>query len=316
MILIDYSGTSITQIMGALQGDNTKVIEPDTFRHMYLFNILEWRKKYGSRFGEMVFAVDNKQYWRKAMFPDYKCFRKKTKDDQGYDWDMIHHCMDVMKAELTAVFPYPVVDASFAEADDVIFTLAEYSNLNSGKENMFGEREPEQTLIIASDTDMVQTQIYPEVRQWSPYTKEQVLPKLEKSKEKVKVPLQEFVLDHLLTGDAGDSIPNILTDDNFFRLKLDNPDTKYRQKSITASIKEFYLNQWMEHGEIREFRTPTEEKNFKRNMRLILATEIPQRVKDYVLSVYHDQRGKDRSMLLDYFVQHRLKNLMDELEHF
>jgi 5'-3' exonuclease len=320
MILIDYSGTAITQIMGALQGDNTAVIEPDTFRHLYLYNLLEVKKKYGKRFGNIVFGVDNKQYWRKAMYPHYKCYRKKTKEDQGYDWNMIHHCMDTLKAELTEVFPYPVIDAPFAEADDVIYTMAEWSHLNSGKEDMFGEREPEQTLVIASDTDLVHCQKFPEVKQLSPYTKEQVLPVLERSvkgvKEKYKVPLDHFLIDHILTGDSGDSIPNILTEDDFFAKKLADPDTKVRQASVTAKIKEFYLNQLEEHGEIREYRSKEEEKNFKRNKRLVDLAEIPQRVKDKVLAVYHEQTGKDRSKLLDYFTQHRLKNLLDDIQEF
>lgn len=320
MILIDYSGTSITQIMGALQGDNTAVIEPDAFRHMYLFNVLELKKKYGKRFGNIVFAVDNKQYWRKAMFPHYKCFRKKTKEDQGFDWDMIHHCMDVMKAELTEVFPYPVIDADYAEADDVIDVMAEWSHNNSGTENMFGEREPEQTLIIASDTDLVHTQRFKEVKQLSPYTKEQVLPVMERTvkgvKEKYKVSLDHFLIDHILTGDSGDSIPNILTEDTFFKTKLDNPEITYKQKSVTAAIKKFYLDQLEEHGEIREWRSEQEKKNFMRNKRLVDLKEIPERVKDKILSAYHDQCGKDRSKLLDYFVQHRMKNLMDELDNF
>jgi 5'-3' exonuclease len=316
MIVVDYSGVSITQIMGALQGDNTAVIEPDAFRHLFLFNLLEYKKKYGQRFGEIVFAVDNKQYWRKAMYPWYKCYRKKQKEDQGFDWDMIHHCMDVVKAELTEFFPYPVIDAPFAEADDVIGTLAEYSQTSDVKEDMFGQSEPKPFLIIASDTDLAQCQQYPNVKQISPYTKEQVVPKLEKSGEKVKVSLEEYVLDHLLTGDAGDSIPNILTEDDFFQKKLDNPDTKVRQKSVTAKVKEFYLPQWIEHGEIREFRNEAEEKAFKRNFKLIHFDSIPQRVKDNVIRTYEGQLGKDRSQLLDYFVKNRLKNLMDEIENF
>ena len=320
MILVDFSGVSITQIMGALGGDNTAKIEPDMFRHLFLFNLLEYRKKYASRFGDFVFAVDNKQYWRKAMFPHYKCYRKAEKEKAGYDWDMIHTCMDVVKAELTEFFPYPVIDADFAEADDVVATMAEYSQTHDVEVDMFGETKTKPFLIIASDTDMTQTQQYPNVKQISPYTKEQVLPTLEKTidkvKTKVKVPLNEFILDHLLTGDSGDSIPNILTEDDFFYKKLMNPDQTFRQKSVTAGVKEFYLNQLSEHGEIREFRSAEEEKNYKRNMRLIHFDMIPQRVKDKIISVYESQQGKDRSQLLNYFIEHRLKNLMDDIENF
>jgi 5'-3' exonuclease len=318
MIVIDYSGVSITQIMGALQGDNTAKIDIDGFRNLMLWNIVETRKKYFERFGEIAFAVDNEKYWRKAMFPDYKCYRKKEKEDQGYDWDMIHAVMDEFKQDLINFFPYPVIEGPFAEADDVVGTMAEYSQTHDVVEDMFGTSEPKPFLIIASDTDMAQCQKYKNVKQMSPYTKEQVVPVLEKSKVKVRVPLQEFILDHILTGDAGDSIPNILTPDNFFRVKLENtdPDAKFRQKSVTAGIKEYYQNQWAEHGEIKEFRTPEEEKNFKRNMRLIHFDLIPQRVKDGVIKSYESQLGKDRSQLLTYFTKNKLRNLMDEREHF
>lgn len=317
MILIDYSSESLVQIMGALGGDNTKRLEPNEFRHLFLFRILDIRKKYCQRFGELVFAVDNDKYWRRELYDWYKCYRKKTKEDAGYDWDMIHGLMDTIEADLREYFPYPVVNAPFAEADDVIAVLTEYLQTNDVTEGLFeDDPTPKDILISSADGDLCQLQKFKNVRQISPYTKEQVLPKLTKGNEKIKVPLNEYVLDHVLTGDGGDSIPNILTEDDFFMQKLKDPEFSRRQKPVTAKIKEFYLNQLRDDGEITEYRSPQEKLNFKRNLKMIHFNAIPKYVKENVIEVYESQLGKDRSKLLDYFIKHRLSNLKDDLENF
>ena len=66
--------------------------------------------------------------------------------------------------------PYPVIDVDGAEADDVIGTLAEYSQLNDlNQESLFDIPKP--MLIVSADHDFQQLQKWENVKQWSPIRK-------------------------------------------------------------------------------------------------------------------------------------------------
>jgi hypothetical protein len=148
---------------------------------------------------------------------------------------------------------------------------------------------------------------------------------------KSDVPLSKFMLDHILTGDSGDGIPNVLSKRTFFKDKVTDEAAPQRQKPVTATIKAFYQAQIDEHGEVKEFRDEHNkekgkivssiaaadiQERFEFNDKLINFDNIPADVKRGVIASYKSQLGKDRSQLLDYFVRFKLKNLMPMLQDF
>lgn len=306
MVQIDWSQLMITTLMGELSGQKDIEIDIDVCRNLFLRKLLEVKQKYGERFGDIVIARDGKDYWRRKEFQYYKFTRKQAKEDSGYDWKQITLCLNTILDEVEQCFPYPVVHTPIAEADDIIAILAEWSQTNDlDDESMFGG-EPKDMLIVSSDEDFAQLQEYKNVKQISPITKKQVKP---------EIPLPHFCIEHVLVGDSIDSIPNILSPIDFFKIKSESPD-KMRQKPVTASLKKFYYEQYDKFGDIIEFKTPEQEARYRENEKLVLFKHIPQHVKDAVLDSFKSQQGKDRSMIFEYLVKFKLKNLMDDYHDF
>jgi hypothetical protein len=58
------------------------------------------------------------------------------------------------------------------------------------------------------------------------------------------------------------------------------------------------------------------KRNYMRNKALIDLSEIPQNMKDEILSIWREENGKDRSQLLNYFIKNKLRNLMECITEF
>ena len=50
-------------------------------------------------FGELVICCDGKDPWRKNIFPSYKANRKKGREADDKDWDMIFELMAMVRTE-------------------------------------------------------------------------------------------------------------------------------------------------------------------------------------------------------------------------
>jgi hypothetical protein len=57
-------------------------------------------------------------------------------------------------------------------------------------------------------------------------------------------------------------------------------------------------------------------RNFQRNRYLIDFDYIPDTVRDNILSAWTGRTKKDRSQLLNYFMEHRMKNMMEHIGEF
>ena len=49
---------------------------------------------------------------------------------------------------------------------------------------------------------------------------------------------------------------------------------------------------------------------------MIDLARIPTEVRDSILDQYQNYERKDRSLLLNYFIKNKLKNLMSEIQEF
>ena len=92
MILLDFSQVCLS---GILVGGN-KDFSEDLIRHMVLNSIRGFRKRF-SEYGDLVICCDDKNYWRKKVFPYYKANRKKTRDESSLDWNMIFNTLNTIK---------------------------------------------------------------------------------------------------------------------------------------------------------------------------------------------------------------------------
>lgn len=304
-ILVDWSQLGITTLMGELKGRTDIPIDISTCRNLWLRNLMEIKTRYGERFGDIIICVDGKDYWRRLVFPHYKCTRKKSKEDSGYDWEQIGNCLRQVQGEIEEFFPYKVVCHASAEADDVIAILVEWYQTNDlDVDGLF--ETPKDILIFSGDEDFCQLQKYPNVKQISPLTRKQVKP---------DIPLKEFNLYHILQGDGTDGVMSINSPPDFFYKKELNPDVKVRQPPVTAKMKKFYWEQY-KHGEITEWLQPEHEKRFLRNEMLVILDKIPRSVHNKVIAVFTSLPDKDRSQVLNFLIQNRMNNLIANATDF
>jgi len=56
--------------------------------------------------------------------------------------------------------------------------------------------------------------------------------------------------------------------------------------------------------------------NWKRNQVLIDFQMIPQEIRDIIIEEFNKEPTGQRKNILNYFIQYKLKNLMDHIEEF
>ncbi len=297
MIVIDYNQVAIATFMseiGHRPGSDIDVNLP-LLRHMIINTIRSYKKRFGNEFGDIVIACDNRHYWRRKVFPYYKAHRKKDREKSDFDWNAIFDALSIVRDELAEYFPYPVIDIEGAEADDVIGTLAEYSQQLGEPEGLFGDPTSVPYLIISGDHDFNQLQKWDNVKQYAPAFKKWV---------KLKEPVEKVLMEHIITGDKGDGIPNMLSPDDCF---VEGIRQKPIRKTLLAEWKSKPPEEWvtadMAHG-------------YNRNRMLVDLTQTPQEIKDNIINSFEMQQGGDRSQLLNYFIKNKMKNMMEVLGDF
>jgi hypothetical protein len=300
MIIVDFNQTAISSLMAELGGRTDVEINKDLIRHMILNSIRSYKVKFGPEYGELVIACDNRRYWRKDKFEYYKASRKKARAESGFDWKVIFDTLSEIRAELNQFFPYPVLDIEGAEADDVIAVLAQWTQTAGFKEpdGLFGEPEPQPVLILSGDHDFIQLQKFKNVSQYSPIHKKWIKP---------DSTINSYLMEHICKGDKGDGIPNILSPDDTFV-------TEQRQKPITSKK----LEAWQTIP-IEEFTTKVDvetARNFQRNRYLIDFDYIPDTIRGRITDAWAGRTEKDKSQLLNYFMEHRMKNMIELLGEF
>jgi hypothetical protein len=294
MIVVDYNQTAISSLMAELGGRRDVEINVPLVRHMIINSLRSYKRRFGDEFGELVIACDNRHYWRRQYFPNYKAMRKKSRADSGFDWSAIFEALSLIREEIAEHFPYPVIDVDGAEADDVIATLAEYSQ-TSNTDGLIPGQEP--FLILSSDHDFNQLQKWSNVKQYAPIQKKFV--KLTESPEAV-------LMEHIIMGDKGDGVPNILSDDDTF---INGQRQRPIRKDKVAEWKTQQPEDFITNDEMW--------RNFQRNRELVDLSRIPDDIKTAIIDSYEAQSGKmDRSGLLNYFIANRMKNMMEVIGDF
>lgn len=281
MILLDWSNVIIGNIMISQRFD--KSLDEGLIRHLVLNNIRSYRKRFKKKYGELVICTDFHSSWRKEIFPFYKASRKKAREKSTTDWSNLFEIVNKITDELEEIFPYKIIRVSHAEADDVIATLTynKYAN--------------DKVLIISSDKDFVQLH-QKNVDQFSPRLNKMLVEKNPNA----------YIKEHIIKGDVGDGIPNILSDDDCF------VDEEKRQKPLSKKKIADWINKSINDCNVSE----TIINNYERNKKLIDLSYTPDDLKKKILSSYNEQETASGRGILNYFMKNDLKNLMDVLNDF
>ena len=278
--LVDYSQIFIANIMSQPHIHKGGVQE-GIMRHTVLNTLRSYRQKFSEQYGELVICCDSRRNWRKKYYVHYKAHRSKARKESDFNWDSLFQSLNKVKEELRDFFPYHVLQVPYAEADDVIGVITEYLTSDP-------------ILIISGDKDFQQLQKYENVSQWSPLKKEFV----------VQSDPERYLKEHIMRGDKGDGVPNFLSEDDTFT-------EGGRQVPITKKK----IVEWVDL-EPSIFCDYNMLKGYTRNRTLVDLSYIPDPLKDDIIELFNDYELKDRSKLLDYFINNQLKNLMEHIGEF
>ena len=296
MIVVDYSGTAIAAIMqfqeDLKRGDDVENI----IRHVIINTIKMYKRQFKREFGnEIIIACDGRNYWRKDIFEYYKYRRKKDREKSDVPWELIHESMEMVKQDLINHFPYKVIQVNAAEADDVMAVMCMHI-APANKQSIGLYEDPEPVLLITSDKDMKQL--------WSEHVKiylprDKKFAKLEDSKKM-------FLRKLILTGDAGDGVPNVFSpNDSFF--------TGIRQKPATQKKMLPFL-------EAKNMTDATDDPLIKQriieNARLISFSFIPDRVEQDIIAAYNVPPKGNKMTIFDYLARKGMKQMMNDIDDF
>ena len=281
MIIMDMNQITLASLMMHL--NMTKTDEPDEnmVRHMILNSIRMYRSQFNKEYGEIVLTYDSKHYWRRDFFPNYKAGRRKGREKDSKDWDLIFGVLNKIKAEFKDNLPYKYLEVYGAEADDIIATLCK-NFCNDDK-----------IMIVSGDKDFIQLQKYSNVTQYSP-----ILKKYVNGHDPVT-----YIKEHILKGDTSDGVPNVLSPDNTF---VDG----MRQRPLGKKKIENWLD--IDIDDLQD----EVKRNYQRNDKLINLDKIPEELEKEIMVDFCEAPCGDRSKLLNYFIQSRLKNLTETIGEF
>lgn len=284
MIIVDYSNTVISNLMVELGWGNKDTPDENTLRHMILNSLRRYNKKFKNEYGEMVIACDGGNVWRKDIFAYYKANRAKSKDEDNLDWGAIFEILNRIRDEIAENLPYKVISLDKVEGDDIIAVL---SRLKSTVEKV---------VIISSDSDFIQLhgkniEQYDAVRdRWI---------------ETPAIGSKVWLKQKIMKGDGKDGVPNFLSPENSLVLKI-------RQKSVFQKKMDVWVDQ-----EPEDFCDDVQLKRYRLNEQLLDLSKIPDDIQDLIINKYISENNFfDRSKLMNYFMEKRLKLLMEDIGEF
>ena len=282
MILIDNTQILLASIFAQIRGDDS-LIDEDFVRHMTLNTYRMYKRKYEDKFGELVICQDAGNYWRKDVFENYKQNRKDSQKKDSKDWNKIFGVLTKIRDEVSEVFPYKHMYVPRCEADDIIAILVKH---NHNKENI---------MIVSADKDFQQLQKYSNVKQYSPTQK----------KNLVCDNPQEFLKNHIIKGDSSKLMQQYLSNPDTFV----NPEKRQKRMTKSAISK---IEDSLQEGKIPE----DISNNWERNEKLVNLDLIPEEIEKEILSEWEKPITGDRGKIFNYFVDNRLKMLMESIEEF
>lgn len=280
MILLDFNQIFLAS---AFQMEEDK--NEDFLRHMFLNSLRANRKQFYREYGELVICCDSPFSWRRDVFEYYKAKRRESQASNAETWTNIFDSMRTIKEELINFLPYPVISVKNAEADDIIGAMVE-------KYGTYDLSSPhEKILILSGDKDFQQLQKYKNVTQYSP-----VMNKYIQTDDP-----ESFLFEHILKGDSSDGIPNILSPGNSIVIGQ-------RQRPMTAKRIEAFRN--------IESMSVEERARYEVNKQIIDLSFVPERIKAETIRMYEESKPASRSGLVKYFMDKKLRNLIQDINDF
>jgi len=295
MILVDFSAMIhanshvLERDFAARPSDVSQLLMESLFS-----SLIRIKRKFGTKYGELCIAIDNDKYWRRSVFPPYKHSREAIRKASTLPWDEIRETVDDMKTGIKQCFPYRLIEVEYAEADDIIGVLTIWSQFNELIQDEFGEKRPQDILIVSGDKDFKQLHRFPNVAQYSSIKDEY----FKLTQEQALEQLHELIM----RGDRSDGIPNARSHDMSF---VD----KKKQLPITQQV----LAETKTNSGRRYWKA---EAGYTRNRRLIDLSQIPTSLAKEIVKEYQKEVPKKNKMgMYNYFLE-KNRHLVDRINDF
>lgn len=189
-----------------------------------------------------------------------------------------------IKEEFRTELPFPILEVSATEADDIIAVLSQLLSPHY-----------KEIIIISSDKDLLQLQqTRKNVKQYSPF-----------HRKFIDAEFNNYDLfEHIVRGDSGDGIPNILSEDDVFLI----PELR------SKPIRQMKLLEWKNKGGISnpEFFCKDADmlRKFMRNRLLIDLSQMPSDIASAIKSAFENIEDHSSRKVFDYLVKHRLTKIL------
>jgi len=286
ILIVDFSAINVA-VFHAIKTDPKLKDQEDLlnfWRHTLLNSVLT--KKDIIKPDNVILTIDSHS-WRNEFFQYYKARRKLEKAKSDVDYEFFYKASDQLIEEMKVHFPWLIIKQHGAEADDIVAILS----IELSKEN--------DVTILSSDKDLLNLTINKNVKFYS-YRDDQY---------KTLDNPRETILRHIINGDSGDGVPNLLSDDNVFV-------SEKRQKGCGPVKQDKILEQGIEEF-IKENKL---EENWKRNKTLIeLSSEtIPENIWNSVLTSYIEyiKVKPDFTTIIKFLHKNGLIQLQNKIHQF
>ena len=277
-ILVDANQIAISHLMVRHKIEDK--IDINSVRKSIIRVLARIHKKFKADYGDMILCYDDRDYWRRDVFPFYKKNRKQERQNSKYDWNEVFSVLNIIRDEIKEHFPYLVLQVEGAEADDVIASIVKNNN---------DTPSPETMLILSADKDFIQLHKYNEVSQYDPIRNRWI---------EHHNPVQ-YLQEHIIRGDRSDGIPNILTCDDAI---VTGKTQKKMSKEKIASLASM---------DPKDFTNFIRLRNWKRNSLLIDFKNIPPEVYDKILFSYQNTNVKS-TISVNYFIENNIQDIIEE----
>lgn len=289
LLLMDFSNIAYATYysMGAYMSDeyDTEEEQMRIWKHMMLNSIRKNKMKHNPT--EYIICADSKS-WRRKAFQFYKAKRDQVKKESDIDIRFFIETMNSFLDDLREHFPYPVIKLNGAEADDIIAVLSE---------TLRGSFD--QVVIASNDKDFKQL-VNGNIKLWS----------MREEKWIEVGDTTEYLITHILKGDASDGIPNVRSADEVFI--TDGMRQKPCGPKLIGKILEQGVQEWIDENDLR--------RNYNRNRKLIeLSREaIPMGLWEKVVDIYkeYDRVKPNYTKIMGYFVKNRMRQLCESINQF
>ena len=286
-IILDFGGsTHANFFISNGQKDLSTTEKYAYWRFLILNQIRKLKNKFNS--DEFIIACD-KYSWRKKFFKFYKAARSIKRSESTIDWEMFYNELDSFICDIRKVFPaYKLIEIKGAEADDIIAVIS--NGLRSIREKI---------ILVSRDKDFKQL-IGGSVEQYDPVTQKMVVCNSPK----------EYLMKHILSGDASDGVPNVASDDDVFI------DSAKRQKPFGPKTIEKVLI----YGLDAYIKENNLQANWNRNQKMIeLSKEmIPMDIQKKIFKEYKllGNNKNNFAKIQKYLAKNKFRSLLDQCDQF